>query len=77
MQDEQASRFDSRRTGPLKQWKVSSVDLASLDECGACTQTKEMMFFCTGTVGASWTDDKKRVRIAALQRFLSHLPYPD
>ena len=80
-QDEQASRFDSRLTDPLKQWKVSPIDLASLDKWNAYTQAKEAMFFYTDTADAPWTviksDDKKRARIAALQHFLSNLPYPD
>ena len=80
-QDEQASRFDSRLTDPLKQWKISPIDLASLDKWEAYTQAKEAMFFYTDTADAPWTviksDDKKRARLACLQHFLSHLPYPD
>ncbi len=80
-QEEQAVRFDSRLTDPLKQWKVSPVDLASLDKWDAYTQAKEAMFFYTDTADAPWTvvksDDKKRARIAAMQHFLSNLPYPD
>ena len=80
-QDEQASRFDSRLTDPLKQWKISPIDLASLDKWDAYTQAKEAMFFYTDTADAPWTviksDDKKRARVAALQHFLMKLPYPD
>ena len=80
-QDEQAQRFDSRLTDPLKQWKISPIDLASLDKWDAYTQAKEAMFFYTDTADAPWTviksDDKKRARLACLQHFLSHLPYPD
>ena len=80
-QDEQANRFDSRLTDPLKQWKVSPIDLASLDKWEAYTQAKEAMFFYTDTADAPWTviksDDKKRARIATMQHFLSNLPYPD
>ena len=80
-QDEQASRFDSRLTDPLKQWKISPIDLASLDKWDAYTQAKEAMFFYTDTADAPWTviksDDKKRARLACMQHFLSHLPYPD
>ena len=80
-QDEQAQRFDSRLTDPLKQWKISPIDLASLDKWDAYTQAKEAMFFYTDTADAPWTviksDDKKRARLACLQHFLSSLPYPD
>ncbi len=80
-QEEQVQRFDSRLTDPLKQWKISPIDLASLDKWNAYTQAKEAMFFYTDTADAPWTviksDDKKRARLACLQHFLSSLPYPD
>ena len=80
-QDEQAYRFERRSTDPLKQWKISPVDLASLDKWDGYTQAKEAMFFYTDTADAPWTviksDDKKRARIAAMQFFLSRLEYPD
>ena len=80
-QDEQAHRFERRSTDPLKQWKISPVDLASLNKWDSYTQAKEAMFFYTDTADAPWTviksDDKKRARIAAMQFFLSRLDYPD
>ncbi len=80
-QDEQAYRFERRSTDPLKQWKISPVDLASLNKWDSYTQAKEAMFFYTDTADAPWTviksDDKKRARIAAMQFFLSRLDYPD
>ena len=80
-QQQQAHRFDSRKTDPLKQWKISPVDLASLDKWPDYTQAKEAMFFYTDTADARWTviksDDKKRARIAAMQYFLTRLEYPD
>ena len=80
-QGEQKRRFDSRKTDPLKQWKVSPIDIASLDKWSEYTHAKEAMFFYTDTADAPWTviksDDKKRARIAALQHFLSRLSYPD
>ena len=80
-QEEQAHRFESRKIAPLKQWKISPVDLASLNKWPEYTQAKEAMFFYTDTADAPWTviksDDKKRARIAAMQHFLSRLPYPD
>ena len=80
-QDEQAHRFESRETDPLKQWKISPVDVASLDKWQEYTEAKEAMFFYTDTADAPWTviksDDKKRARLACMQHFLSNLPYPD
>ena len=79
--EEQAHRFDRRKTSPLKQWKISPIDLASLNKWDEYTHAKEAMFFYTDTAAAPWTviksDDKKRARIAAMQHFLSRLPYPD
>ena len=80
-QEEQARRFGSRQTDPLKQWKISPVDLASLDKWDGYTEAKEAMFFYTDTNDAPWTviksDDKKRARVACLLHFLSKMPYPD
>ena len=79
--DEQLHRFDKRKTDPLKQWKVSPIDMASIDKWPDYTQAKEAMFFYTDTADAPWTviksDDKKRARVAAMQFFLSRLEYPD
>ncbi len=80
-QEQQALRFESRKTDPLKQWKISPIDLASLDKWDAYTQAKEAMFFYTDTADAPWTviksDDKKRARLACMQHFLTNLPYSD
>jgi polyphosphate kinase 2 len=79
--EEQLRRFKSRETDPLKQWKLSPIDRASLDKWDDYTEAKEAMFFYTDTADAPWTiiksDDKKRARLNALQYFLSILPYPD
>lgn len=78
---EQRRRFESRSRDPLKQWKLSPVDMASLDKWDAYTEAKEAMFFYTDTADAPWTivksTDKKRARLACMQHFLSALPYPD
>ena len=78
--DEQRRRFAARETDPLKQWKLSPIDKASLDKWDAYTEAKEAMFFNTDTADAPWTivksDDKKRARINCMQHFLSALPYP-
>jgi polyphosphate kinase 2 len=77
--EEQAKRFDARETSPLKQWKLSPIDKASLDKWDEYTEAKEAMFFYTDTADAPWTviksDDKKRARIEAMRHFLFHLPY--
>ena len=79
-QDEQRARFASRGKDPLKQWKLSPIDKASLDKWDDYTEAKEAMFFYTDTADAPWTvvksDDKKRARLNCMQHFLSSLPYP-
>ena len=78
---EQLRRFKSRESDPLKQWKLSPIDLASLDKWDDYTEAKEAMFFYTDTADAPWTiiksDDKKRARLNCLQHFLSSLDYPN
>lgn len=78
-QEEQLSRFASRENDPLKQWKLSPVDKASLDKWDDYTEAKEAMFFYTDTADAPWTviksDDKKRARINCIRHFLYSLPY--
>jgi polyphosphate kinase len=78
---EQRKRFQSRETDPLKQWKLSPIDRASLDKWDDYTEAKEAMFFYTDTADAPWTivkaDDKKRARLNCMQYFLSSLPYAD
>ncbi|MCB1451459.1 MAG: polyphosphate kinase 2, partial [Nitratireductor sp.] len=65
--EEQRRRFEQRQNDPLKQWKLSPVDLASLDKWDDYTEAKEAMFFYTDTADAPWTvvksDDKKRARL--------------
>ena len=80
-QEEQAHRFESRETDPLKQWKISPVDLASLNKWPEYTEAKKAMFFYTDTADAPWaiikSDDKRRARLACMQHFLAELSYPD
>ena len=80
-QEEQRKRFASRETDPLKQWKLSPIDRASLDKWDAYTEAKEAMFFYTDTADAPWTvirsNDKKRARINCMKHFLASLDYPD
>src|SRR3954462_6051998 len=62
--EEQRRRFGERERDPLKQWKLSPIDRASLDKWDDYTEAKEAMFFYTDTADAPWTivksDDKKR-----------------
>ncbi|MBE9548843.1 MAG: polyphosphate kinase 2 [Proteobacteria bacterium] len=78
---EQLRRFHSRKLDPLKQWKLSPIDLQSLERWDAYTEAKESMFFYTDTADAPWvvikSDDKKRARIACMRHFLSQIDYPD
>jgi polyphosphate kinase len=78
---EQLSRFVSRQTDPLKQWKLSPIDLASLDKWDEYTAAKEAMFFYTDLTDAPWTvvksNDKKRARLETIRYVLSCFPYPD
>jgi polyphosphate kinase 2 len=77
--EEQRRRFKERRVHPLKQWKLSPIDLASLDKWEDYTKAKEAMFFYTDTADAPWTviksDCKKRARLNALRYILHRLPY--
>ncbi len=76
---EQLRRFQSRELDPLKHWKLSPIDLASLARWDDYTEAKENMFFYTHTADAPWivvkSDDKKRARINAIRHILHTLPY--
>ncbi|MEU2349643.1 polyphosphate kinase 2 [Modestobacter sp. NPDC049651] len=78
---EQRSRFIVRQIDPVRQWKLSSNDLASLDEWDAYTDAKQAMFLHTDTGHAPWTviksNDKKRARLAAMRHVLSRFDYDD
>lgn len=76
---EQRRRFKERENHPLKQWKLSPIDLASLDKWDDYTKAKEAMFFYTDTADSPWTvvksDCKKRARLNAMRYILHKLPY--
>ena len=80
-QREQLNRFAARETDPVRRWKLSPTDLASLDKWDDYTNAKEAMFFYTHTADAPWTvvksNDKKRARLEAIRHVLHTLPYPD
>ena len=77
--DEQRRRFKEREAHPLKQWKLSPIDLASLDKWEDYTKAKEAMFFHTDTADCPWivikSDDKKRARLNAMRYVLHSMPY--
>jgi len=77
--EEQRRRFGERKVHPLKQWKLSPIDVASLDKWDDYTKAKEAMFFHTDTADAPWTviksNCKKRARLNALRYILHKLPY--
>ena len=78
-QAEQRRRFREREGHPLKQWKLSPIDKASLDKWDDYTRAKETMFFETDTADSPWTvvksDCKKRARLNAMRYVLHKLPY--
>jgi len=78
-QGEQRTRFAIRQVDPVRQWKLSPNDLASLDKWGDYTEAKEAMFFYTDTADAPWTvvksNDKKRARLEAMRHVLYRFDY--
>jgi polyphosphate kinase 2 len=78
--EEQLVRFKARETDPLKMWKLSPIDKASLDKWDAYTEAKEAMFFYTDTADAPWvivkSNDKKRARLNCMRHFLASIDYP-
>jgi polyphosphate kinase len=77
--EEQRRRFKERQGHPLKQWKLSPIDLASLDKWDDYTRAKEGMFLHTDTSDCPWmvikSDCKKRARLNAMRYVLHRLPY--
>jgi len=78
-QAEQRTRFIIRQVDPVRQWKLSQIDLESLDKWNDYTQAKEAMIRRTDTEWAPWTtvksNDKKRARINAMRAFLWRFEY--
>ena len=76
---EQRTRFTIRHVDPVRQWKLSPTDLASLDKWDAYTAAKEDMFTWTDTEVAPWTviksNDKKRARVNAMRYVLCKFDY--
>lgn len=78
---EQLDRFEQRKNNPLKQWKLSPIDTASLNKWDDYTKARDEMFEHTHTEHSPWvvvkSDDKKRARINAMRYVLSQIPYDD
>ena len=76
---EQRTRFVVRQLDPVRQWKLSPTDLASLDRWDDYTAAKEAMFAATDTPWAPWTviksNDKKRARLEAMRFLLCRSDY--
>jgi polyphosphate kinase len=77
--DEQRTRFAIRQIDPVRQWKLSPMDLAALDKWDSYTEAKEAMFFYTDTADAPWivvkSNDKKRARLEAIRHVLGLFDY--
>jgi polyphosphate kinase 2 len=75
----QLKRFYARRHDPLKQWKITSIDLAAIRKWDDYTRAKEEMFRFTSTAGTPWTviraNDKRRTRLEAIRAVLCALDY--
>jgi polyphosphate kinase 2 len=78
-QSEQRTRFIIRQVDPVRQWKLSPMDIKSLDKWDGYTEAKEAMFFYTDTADAPWTvvksNDKKRARLEAMRHILEQFDY--
>jgi polyphosphate kinase 2 len=76
---EQHTRFVIRQVDPVRQWKLSPMDIESLDKWDDYTVAKEQMFFYTDTDDAPWTvvksNDKKRARLEAMRHMLELFDY--
>lgn len=77
--EEQKHRFESRRKDPLKQWKLSPMDVESMKRFEMYSLARDRMFFMTHTPSAPWhvirSDDKRRARINAIRVLLGEVPY--
>jgi polyphosphate kinase len=76
---EQRTRFVIRQVDFVRQWKLSPMDIQSLDKWEDYTEAKEAMFFYTDTADAPWTvvksNDKKRARLEAIRHILEQYDY--
>jgi polyphosphate kinase 2 len=77
--DEQDRRFEARLTDPLRQWKLSPMDLDSYGRWDDYSKARDMMLEATDRPEAPWhilrSDDKKRARLNGISHILSLIPY--
>ena len=77
--EEQERRFKARIEDPLRQWKLSPIDLPSRTRWYDYSRARDMMLEATDTDTAPWnvvrSDDKKRARLNCIAHFLSLIPY--
>jgi polyphosphate kinase 2 (PPK2 family) len=77
--EEQERRFEARITDPLRQWKLSPMDLESFSRWYEYSRARDMMLEATDTPDAPWhilrSDDKKRARLNGIAHILSQIPY--
>ena len=80
-QEEQARRFERRVSDPLRQWKLSEVDVQAQDRWDEFTEMKYRMLKRTSTVVAPWTiirsEHKQLARLNAMKVILNSVPYQD
>ena len=78
--EEQARRFERRKTDPLRQWKLSEVDLQAQERWDDFTNVKYEMLKKTNTISAPWSiirsNDKHAARLNAIKVILNAVPYP-
>jgi len=79
--DEQARRFERRKTDPLRQWKLSEIDVQAQDRWDDFTNTKYEMLKRTNSHNAPWTvirsNDKQQARFEAMKVILNSVNYED
>ena len=77
--DEQARRFERRKTDPLRQWKLSEIDVQAQDKWDEFTETKYNMIKQTHSHNAPWTiirsNDKQQARVESLKVILNSINY--
>ena len=77
--EEQKRRFEARMDDPLRQWKLSAMDLPSRERWYDYSKARDLMLEATDTAWAPWhiirSDDKERARLNCLSHFLSLFPY--
>ena len=79
--EEQKRRLEARKKDPLKQWKISPIDMQAQKYWDAYSKARNKMFEKTSFVFAPWqvvhSDEKKEARINCIKHFLSQMDYPD